>query len=79
MFETGRVVVAWGRRFGMNALSAIENRALTKRVEKAQSVMAVLVVIPGEELLGERTAILDGAKAFPETRLVYGDTQTAYP
>lgn len=36
------------------------------RREKAQSGMAVLVVIPGEELLGEGTSILQRPKTLRE-------------
>ena len=61
--------------FGMSAVSGIENGAPPlngfrrqtmmhhSRREQAQSGMAVFIVIPGEELLGEGTGILKGAEA----------------
>jgi hypothetical protein len=64
---------------GMSAVGGVENRTTPfnrfgsqtgvnyGRREKAQSGMAVLVVIPGEELLGEGTGILKRPKTFRET------------
>ena len=48
------------------------------RREKAQSGMAVLVVIPGEELLGEGTGILKTPEAFRETRPVFQSPEVAF-
>ena len=66
--------------FGMSTVGCVENGAPPldgfrrqtmmnhSRREKAQSGMAVLVVIPGEELPRERTSILKGPKALWEAR-----------
>jgi len=48
------------------------------RREKAQSGMAVFVVIPGEELLGERTSILQRAETFRETGPVLQSSEVAF-
>jgi hypothetical protein len=47
------------------------------RREKAQSGMAVLVVIPGKELLGERTGILQRPKALREPGAVFQSPEVA--
>ena len=61
---------------GMSAICSVENSASLLdgllrqtvmhhgRSEKSQSGMAVLLVVPGEEILRERASILEGSKAF---------------
>ena len=48
------------------------------RREKTESGVAVLVVIPGKELLGETSGILKGAKAFRETGPVLQSPEVAF-
>jgi hypothetical protein len=48
------------------------------RREKAKSGMAVLVVIPGEELLGERTSILQRSKLFREAGPLFQSPEVAF-
>ena len=76
---------------GVSAVSGVENRtALCNRFrsqtmmdhsrrEKAQSGMAMLFVIPGEELLGEGTGILQRPKTFREPRSVFQGPEVASP
>ena len=40
--------------------------------------MAVLVVVPGEEILRERASILEGFKAFRETRPIFQSPEVAF-
>ena len=75
---------------GMSAVSGIQNdtplldgfrrQAMMhdSRKEKAWSGMAVLVVIPGEELLGERAGILQRPKTFRETGPVFQSPEVAF-
>jgi hypothetical protein len=74
----------------MSAVGGIENGApplnglrcqtvmYHSRREKSQSGMAVLVVIPGEELLGEGTSILQRPEAFRETGPVFQSPEVAF-
>jgi hypothetical protein len=74
----------------MSTVGGVENRTTPfnrfrsqtimnhSRREKAQSGMAVLVVIPGEELLGEGTGILERPKAFRETGSLFQGPEVAF-
>ena len=76
--------------FGMSAVGGGENgappfnrfRSQTimnhSRREKTQSGMTVLVVIPGEELLGKRTGILKRPKSFRETGPVFQSPEVTF-
>jgi hypothetical protein len=78
------------KAFGMSAVSSIENGApLFNRLrrqtimnhsggEKTQPGMAVLVVVPGEELLGERPGVLQTPKAFREAGPVFQSPEVTF-
>ena len=75
---------------GMSSVSGVENDAAAVngrsrqtmmnhcRRKKAQAGMAVMIVIPGEELLAERTGILERPKAFGEARPVFQSAEVAF-
>ena len=59
--------------YGLGRQSVMNHRGR----EKAQAAMAVLVVIPGKELLGETSGILKGPKAIRETGPVLQSSEVA--
>src|SRR5258707_7356743 len=48
------------------------------RREKSQSGMAVLVVVPGEEILREGASILEGSKTLREARSIFQSPEVAF-
>ena len=75
---------------GMSCVGSVENGAPPhdglmgqtvmhhSRREKAQSGMAVLVVVPGEEILRERASILEGSKAVREAGAIFQSPEVAF-
>ena len=55
----------------MSAVSGVENRTTVFNGFRSQPGMAMFIVIPGEELLGERARILKRPKTFREPRPVF--------
>ena len=75
----------------MNAVSRVQHRTALfdgggretivnhGRGEKAEPGMAMLLVVPGEELLREGPRVLQRAEAFPETPAGISKSGTGFP
>ena len=78
------------KAFRMNAVSGVQNGAALfdgggrqtmvnhGRAEQAESGMAMLLVVPGEELLAEGPGVLQRPEAFRESRPVFQSPEMAF-